>query len=162
MTTTTLLQRKPELILTYAAGSHSSTSSRWGLRTLVMRGDGALELDSRWYTKRRTFQGRVSPAVVERVLALLEAGNFPTTPAHRIPPGSSLRTVHVKNGALEGYTLPIDWHVGAEMAEYKDAFKLLDSIARQVTVDEIQATPDFEPGLVEGASKLTDVIEPPT
>ena len=61
-----------------------------------------------------------------------------------------------------GSFLEIDWHVGAEMAEYKDAFKLLDSIARQVTVDEIQATPDFEPGLVEGATKLTDVIEPPT
>lgn len=162
MTTTTLLQRTPELILTYAAGSQSSPNSRSGLRTLVMRGDGSVELDSRWYTKRRTFKGRVSPAIVDRVLALLEAGKFPTTPPHRIPPGSSLRTVHVRNGALEGYTLPIEWHVGAELPDFRDAFKVLDSIARQVTVDEIQATPDFEPGLVEGATKLTDVIVPPT
>jgi hypothetical protein len=57
--------------------------------------------------------------------------------------------------------LPIEWHAGAKMPGLAGAFKLLDSMVRQASLDEIKATPDFSPGLVEGAVKLGDTVAPP-
>lgn len=162
MTTPDLLIRSAELVLTYASGAEAAPGDPFGRNILTLRGDGSLDLENRWYTRRRNFQGRVALEVLDRVLAALRAGKFPETPPHRIPPGSSLRTVHVKNGTLEGYTLPIEWHAGAKMPGLGDAFKLLDSIVRQASVDEIRATADFVPGLVEGAVKLSDTVVPST
>lgn len=162
MTTLDLLVRTPELLLTYASGAESAPGDPYGRNILKLHGSGNLELENRWYTKRRTFEGRVAPEVIERVLAALADGKFPATPSHRSPPGSSMRTVHIRNGALEGYTLPIEWHAGAKMPGLADAFRLLDSIVRQATLHEIQATPDFAPGLVSDALKLTEEIVPQT
>ena len=161
MTTPDLLVRSEETVLTYAAGAEGAPGVLFGRNILTVRGDGSLELENRWYTRRRSFQGRIAPEVLDRVLAALLGGKFPETPPHRIPPGSSLRTVHIKKGTAEAYTLPIDWHAGAQMPGLADAFKLLDSIVRQASLDEIKATADFSPGLVEGAVKLGDTVVPP-
>ena len=56
--------------------------------------------------------------------------------------------------------MPIEWHAGAAILGYRAAFRILDSIVRQVSLHELQATDDFEPGLVHDAVKERDEIVP--
>ncbi len=154
------LQPSPDLVLTYASGLESSPSDRRGKSVLTLRGEGSAQLENRWYTKQRAYRGSVAPAVVEAILGALLAAGFPAVPPHPLPSGSSLRTLHLRNGGHEAYTMPIEWHAGGAILGYRAAFRILDSIVRQVSLHELQATDDFEPGLVHDAVKERDEIVP--
>ncbi|MBK7586715.1 MAG: hypothetical protein IPI67_41830 [Myxococcales bacterium] len=144
----------PQLVLTYASGIESGPNARFGYNILTVRGDGTIDLEHRWYTRRRTYRGRVDASVIARLLESLRGAGFPKMPPSMIPPGSALRTIHVRNGELEAYALPVDWHTPMGWPGFKEVFRLLDSLVRQASCQEVTVTDDFEPGLVTDATKL--------
>lgn len=115
-------------------------------------GDGRVLLDNVFggaFTK--SWEGRTERTTIERILAHLDAAEFPRVESHPIPRGAYLRVILVRSGGAERHTLPIAWSAAPGMKGYGDAFSLLDSLIAELSEGAVRTVKLGEKGLVRRA-----------
>jgi hypothetical protein len=145
--------RSPRL-LEYRSGSEHSPGDPFGASSLAIALDGSVRLENRSHGRVRVWEATVGPEVLVRLRDRLSRSGFPAVPRFPVPPGASMRVLEVGSEG-EAQQVLVPWHATDELPGYRDLFELLDSIVRQASGDEMQATPDFVPGQVAGARRVS-------
>jgi hypothetical protein len=124
----------------YGTGNENAPGDPFGRTELTLAGDAGARLDHRHIGVHRAWTGRVDPAQLEALRGALETAGFPDVTPHQIPGGSTMREL-----AVDGQRVLIEWYAAENMPGYKEAFAILDSLVRQMSGDSVQATPDTLP-----------------
>lgn len=112
-----------------------------------MEVDGSARLDQFTRAGQRTWTGTVTAKAREEFWRALEQARFPGFPSHRIPAGSSIRDLNV--GGPAGKSVYIAYHEAPRLAGYAVAFRLLDTVIRQLSQDTVKVVPDGAAVVVE-------------
>ncbi|HUJ62873.1 MAG TPA: hypothetical protein VLX92_30430 [Kofleriaceae bacterium] len=133
----------------YRVGNEHNPGDPFGRSELVIAGDGEARLDHHGRgSGHRAWTGRIDPAALDRLWIALELARFPVAPGDDITPGAAIRELRV-----DDQVVLIEWHTGAKLAGYRDAFGLLDAIVRQLSEDTVRATPPG-PVIVSAISRV--------
>jgi hypothetical protein len=137
----------------YAFGFDNAPGDPFGRIELVIEPGGTARLDHRHVGRHRAWTGRIDDTVLRRLKAELERTDFPDVPRRPIPACSTLRTLTTeRNGTRVGNHLP--WHLQEEAAGYVEAFRILDSLACQMSGAAVPAPADALPAAVTGLRQI--------
>ena len=134
-------------VLLYQSGNEHSPTDPFGENTLSVYEDGSVQLVNQHRGRQRTWRGKIEPGLLDVVHKALAAAGFPSVPEHPVPAGSALRKLTVRDA-----TAWVAWHAADALVGYRDAFRVLDSLVRQTSLDAVKASPDYVPGLVRDAA----------
>lgn len=137
-----------DLVITYAAGS-AHGPHRDGRFTLELRADGAVRLVKEAFGWTGTWTARLAAGAWAELQGALVTAGFPSAPPlESLPPGETIRELSASAGGARA-AVELPWH--DLEGGWRAVFDLLDSAARQASLDTIRSCPDRRPGLVEGA-----------
>lgn len=130
--------------LLYQSGNEHDMRDAFGLIILAIDGHGQLTIEQRARNGmiKNHWSGTTERAVIERVLAHLHEGGYPTVPDHKIPRGARLRSIAIESGGDSTHTYPTEWSAVNTMAGYREAYQLLDSMIMQVTANGLKMRVD--------------------
>src|ERR1700751_4990182 len=111
------------MTLRYHAGNEHNPSNPFGRHELTVDPDGTARLDHYRVGWHKAWGGMIDGAVLKRVSDALVRAGFPTVPEHPLPASSTRRTLIVGDTAVD-----IEWHAGARLPGYDEAFAILDSL----------------------------------
>jgi len=143
------------LRVTYEVGNENNPSNPWGRRLLEMGGEGGARLEHFGVTgDSRVWQGRVAVEVLSSLLESLSRASFPDVARKMPPPGAGMVDLRVQSESYDERAF-MPCSQADELPGYRDAFRTLDSIVRQLSEGSLEATPDFVPGLVTGVTLVS-------
>jgi hypothetical protein len=136
----------------YTSGSEYDPGDPFGRCVLVIDGNDA-SLEVRHRGVRRSWKGHVSDSTLATIDSQLTAAGYPAVPTHKVPAGSSLRTLTVSSSGEptedgEGpKTARMAYHEAARLPGYAEAFELLDGVIVALTAGEVPVVPTPTPGV---------------
>lgn len=135
----------------YSVGSKNSPGDPWGRCTLTMELDGRARLEQDTHGGVFVFTGTVAPSALEEFWKAIEQSGFPAVPSHETPAGSASRDLTIGDVS---HQLPIAYHSVASWPGYGPAFRIIDNVIRQISLDTVKEGPPGAP-IVEGATKVS-------
>jgi len=136
----------------YMVGSEHSPTDPFGRSDLVIEVYGRARLDQYTRAGCSTWTGNVTPDALDRLWAALEEAKFPEMPRHPVPAGSAIRDLNV--GGPEGKSAYIAYHAAESLPGYSVAFRILDTVIRQISQDTVKAAPASDQKLVDAISRV--------
>ena len=141
----------PRDTVRYGVGSKHNPGDPFGRSTLTIEPDGKARLEQDMRSGLFVFTGTVIPAALERFWQALDQSGFPEVPIHRMPAGSASRTLAVGNLTPR---LPVAYHAVGTMPGYAEAFRIIDAVIRQLSLELVKEGPPSDP-IVEGAVRVS-------
>lgn len=147
------LELSEDLILQYESGNEHSPTNPFGRNLMVIRGNGRVRVENyRVGAPPRAWEAWVHESALEQTLEALRVARYPLVPPHPIPAGSRVRALSIHSKGVSSQAPPIAWH--SDLPGYKDAFRILDSLVRQASGEELQVTPNHMTKVVSDIIKI--------
>ncbi len=127
-----LAHQSDQMTVRYSAGNEHSADSPLGRTELHLAPDGAAELELTCCGRRTIWTAVADATALQRIRAALRSSSFPSTPQDPWPAGSAGRQIHVSAPGHEDAYAVVEWHTGARLRGYREAFALLDAIVDQM------------------------------
>lgn len=119
--------------LFFSTGNEHNPGDPFGRIMLDIEPDGAAKLEHFSRTGNGLWTGRMDPAELQRLLAAMERGGFPTRPPHPMPvPGTLMFELELDAGSgPQMLMMPFD--EGAKVEGYAEALEILQTFARELS-----------------------------
>ena len=137
-------------VLYYSVGSEHNPGDPFGRSDLVIQVDGSARLDQYRHGARMAWASNVAASALEQFWAALQEAGFPDFPHHPVPGGSAIRDLNV--GGPDGSSVYIAYHAAETLRGYNVAFRILDTVIRQLSQDTIKVAPESD--------RIVDAITP--
>lgn len=134
-------------IVHYSVGNERSPTDPFGRSHLVIHVDGSARLDQYTRAGQVSWTGKVVPSALDDFWRALEEAGFPSFPHHPVPAGSAIR--HLNVGGPDGKSAYIAYHAAENIPGYRSAFRILDTVIRQLSDDTVKVVPDGAATIVE-------------
>ena len=137
----------------YQVGSEHNPGDPFGRSDLVIEVDGRAKLNQYTRAGHSAWIGSVASSALDELWRALDEAGFPDFPHHSVPAGSAIRDLNV--GGPDRKSAYIAYHAAQSMPGYNTAFRLLDTIIRQISEDTVKAVPAGDRTVVHTITRVS-------
>ena len=137
----------------YQVGSEHNPGDPFGRSDLVIEIAGVARLDQYTRAGRSAWTAVIATTALDELWRALKEARYPDFPHHPVPAGSAIRDLNV--GGPEKKSVYIAYHAAESMPGYNVAFRILDTIIRQISEDTVKVVPAGERTIVQTIKRVS-------